>query len=81
MDLKVEEEREAEEQQQKALRATNLELLLDLAFVYAVSQVSHILEGEETWLGIGHGTLLAWLLWWLWVQVRISNNSYFHFLV
>lgn len=48
--------------------ATNLELYLDLVFVFAVTQVAGFLAGDLTWGGVGRGLLLAWLVWWLWSQ-------------
>ena len=48
--------------------ATNLELFLDLVFVFAVTQVAEVLGDGERVTGIGRGVLLAWLVWWLWSQ-------------
>ena len=48
--------------------ATNLELFLDLVFVFAVTQIAGALGSELTLVGFGHGLLLAWLVWWLWSQ-------------
>jgi len=48
--------------------ATNLELFLDLVFVFAVTQVAGVLASDMTVAGFGRGLLLAWLVWWLWSQ-------------
>jgi low temperature requirement protein LtrA len=48
--------------------ATNLELFLDLVFVFAVTQVAAVLASNMTVAGFWHGLLLAWLVWWLWSQ-------------
>lgn len=48
--------------------ATNLELFLDLVFVFAVTQVAEVLGAGERAAGIGRGVLLTWLVWWLWSQ-------------
>jgi low temperature requirement protein LtrA len=48
--------------------ATNLELFLDLVFVFAVTQVASLLGSSLTIQGFIHGLLLAWLVWWLWSQ-------------
>lgn len=48
--------------------ATNLELFLDLVFVFAVTQVAGVLGSELTAGGVARGLLLAWLVWWLWSQ-------------
>lgn len=49
-------------------RATNLELFLDLAFVFAVAQVTVGVSSTMTWAGAARGLLIAWLVWWLWTQ-------------
>jgi low temperature requirement protein LtrA len=48
--------------------ATNLELFLDLVFVFAVTQIAAVLGSDLTQEGFGRGLLLAWLVWWLWSQ-------------
>jgi low temperature requirement protein LtrA len=48
--------------------ATNLELFLDLVFVFAVTQVAGMLASDMSLAGFGRGLLLAWLVWWLWSQ-------------
>jgi low temperature requirement protein LtrA len=48
--------------------ATNLELFLDLVFVFAVTQVAGMLASDMSLAGLGRGLLLAWLVWWLWSQ-------------
>jgi low temperature requirement protein LtrA len=49
-------------------RATNLELFLDLVFVFGVAQVSVAFGEHLTWPAFGKGVILLWLLWWLWSQ-------------
>ena len=48
--------------------ATNLELFLDLVFVFAVTQIAGVLGSDLTPEGFAHGLILAWLVWWLWSQ-------------
>ena len=48
--------------------ATNLELFLDLVFVFAVTQVSGLFREDRTLPGFGRALLLTWLVWWLWSQ-------------
>ena len=48
--------------------ATNLELFLDLVFVFAVTQLAGFLSADLTWSGLGRGLLIGWLVWWLWSQ-------------
>jgi len=47
-------------------RATTLELFYDLVFVFAVTQVSHILLGDLTWRGAGRTLLVLAVVWWAW---------------
>lgn len=48
--------------------ATNLELFLDLVFVFAVTQIATLLATVGTAASFGRGLLLTWLVWWLWSQ-------------
>jgi low temperature requirement protein LtrA len=48
--------------------ATNLELFLDLVFVFAVTQIASSISHDLTWPGLGRGLLIAWLVWWQWSQ-------------
>ncbi len=59
---------EVEQRVAEGRHATNLELFLDLVFVFAVTQVAGVLAGDLHWAGFGRGLLLAWLVWWLWSQ-------------
>ena len=68
--------------------ATNLELFLDLVFVFAVTQVAGVLGSDLSPEGFGRGLLLAWLVWWLWSQftwlgtaVRLEHRSIAQFQV
>jgi len=58
----------SEDVEERGRHATNLELFLDLVFVFAVTQVAGILGSDMTPEGIARGLLLAWLVWWLWSQ-------------
>ncbi len=50
-------------------RSSNLELFLDLVFVFAVTQVTRVIEAGADWPSFIHGVLLAWLVWWMWSQL------------
>ena len=52
----------------KERHASNLELFVDLVFVFAITQVTSLIARELTWAGVGRGVLVAWLVWWLWSQ-------------
>jgi low temperature requirement protein LtrA len=54
--------------EERGRHATNLELFLDLVFVFAVTQIASVLGSGLTLEGVGRGLLLAWLVWWLWSQ-------------
>src|SRR6201991_4660969 len=55
-------------------RVTSAELLFDLVFVYAVTQVSHTLLGRFTPLGAVQVTLLFLAVWWVWVFTTWITN-------
>ena len=47
-------------------RTTALELFFDLVFVFAVTQVSHLLLAHLAWAGAGQATLVLLAVWWAW---------------
>ncbi|SIS00307.1 low temperature requirement protein A [Williamsia sterculiae] len=55
---------------------TNIELFFDLIFVFAVTQVSHHLLGDEhpTWGSAGQSALLLAMLWTAWVYTTWITN-------
>jgi len=55
-------------------RVTNAELLFDLVFVFAVTQLSHMLLGRFTPLGAVQVTLLFLAVWWVWVYTTWVTN-------
>src|SRR6201994_1855689 len=55
-------------------RVTNAELFFDLVFVYAVTQLSHMLLGRFTTLGAVEVTLLLLAVWWVWVFTTWVTN-------
>ena len=46
--------------------ATNLELFLDLVFVFTVTQITSVLADDVSWAGALRALVLAWLAWWQW---------------
>jgi low temperature requirement protein LtrA len=58
----------SEPEPQSGRHATNLELFLDLVFVFAVTQIAGFLAADLSLAGFARGLLLAWLVWWLWSQ-------------
>jgi low temperature requirement protein LtrA len=63
--------RRAGEQQ----RATALELFYDLVFVFAVTQVSHLLLGHLSWTGAGQAALVLLVVWWAWNYTTWVTNE------
>jgi len=55
-------------------RVTNAELLFDLVFVFAVTQVSHFLLSRFTATGAIETTLLFLAVWWVWVFTAWITN-------
>jgi low temperature requirement protein LtrA len=55
-------------------RVTYAELLFDLVFVFAVTQVSHTLLAHFTPLGAVQTTLLLLSVWWTWVYTSWVTN-------
>jgi len=55
--------------------ASNLELFLDLVFVFAVTQIASLVDGDLTIAGVGRGLLIAWLVWWQWSQFTWAGSA------
>jgi low temperature requirement protein LtrA len=55
--------------------ATNLELFVDLVFVFAITQITSVIAGDVTPAGVGKGALLAGLVWWLWSQYTWAGTA------
>jgi low temperature requirement protein LtrA len=56
-------------------RATTLELFYDLVFVFAITQVSHLLLGHLTWEGAGQALLVLLVVWWSWNYTTWVTNE------
>jgi low temperature requirement protein LtrA len=54
----------------------NLELFFDLTFVYAMSQVTHLMLTDISWQGVGRGVLALLALWWAWVCYAWLTNMF-----
>src|SRR6266403_6135729 len=55
-------------------RVTYAELLFDLVFVFAVTQISHTLLAQFTPLGAVQTTVLLLSVWWVWVYTSWVTN-------
>ncbi|MCV7170454.1 low temperature requirement protein A [Mycobacterium manitobense] len=54
----------------------NLELFFDLTFVFAISQVTHLILHDVSWHGFGQGALALLALWWAWVCYAWLTNMF-----
>jgi low temperature requirement protein LtrA len=54
---------------------TSLELFYDLVFVFAVTQVSHLLLTHLTWEGAGRAALVLMVVWWSWNYTTWTTNE------
>src|SRR3954451_8876826 len=55
--------------------ATALELFYDLVFVFAITQVSHLLLDDLTWRGAGRAALVLLVVWWSWNYTTWVTNE------
>jgi low temperature requirement protein LtrA len=56
-------------------RTSPVELLWDLVFVFAVTQVTTLLARDLSWSGFGHGMLVLALVWWAWSAYVWAANA------
>ncbi len=56
-------------------RTTSLELFYDLVFVFAITQVSHLLLHHLSWEGAGQSALVLLVVWWAWnYTIWVTNE-------
>ncbi len=55
-------------------RVTYLELFFDLVYVFAVTQLAHLLLSDLSWAGAGRTGLLLAAVWWAWVDTAWLTN-------
>jgi low temperature requirement protein LtrA len=55
-------------------QTTAVELLFDLVYVFAVTQLSELLIGHLTWAGAGHTAFLLLVVWWAWIYTTWMVN-------
>ena len=56
-------------------RTTTLELFYDLVFVFAITQVSHLLLDHLSWEGAGQAALALLVVWWAWNYTTWVTNE------
>jgi low temperature requirement protein LtrA len=57
-----------------ANRVTNVELFFDLVYVFAVTQISHVLVENTTATGVLHAAILLALVWQVWAYTTWMSN-------
>jgi low temperature requirement protein LtrA len=55
--------------------STPLELFFDLVFVFAVTQISHLLISHLTWEGAGQSAVALLVVWWAWQYTTWVMNE------
>lgn len=60
---------------EQARHATNLELFLDLVFVFAITQIASLISHHPTGTGTAKGLLMALLVWWQWTQFTWTGSA------
>jgi low temperature requirement protein LtrA len=60
---------------QSEARTSPVELLWDLVFAFAVTQVSTLLSANLTWSGLGQSVLVLALVWWAWSAFVWAVNA------
>ena len=65
----------SEQHAEREHHVTPLELLFDLVFVFAFTQVTTVLADNPTWSGLGHGLLILAALWWAWAAYAWLTNT------
>src|SRR4051794_7304112 len=56
-------------------RTSPVELLWDLVFVFAVTQVTALLSRDLSWAGLGRAMLVLALVWWAWSAYVWAANA------
>jgi len=56
-------------------RATTLELFYDLVFVFAITQITHLLLEHLTWAGAGQASVVLLVVWWSWNYTTWVTNE------
>jgi low temperature requirement protein LtrA len=53
---------------------TTVELFFDLVYVFAVTQLSHLILDDRTAVGVGRAALLLLIVWWAWIYTTWMVN-------
>ncbi|CAN5419008.1 low temperature requirement protein A [soil metagenome] len=55
--------------------ADSLELFFDLVYVFAITQLSHLLLSHLSWEGAGQSALVLLVVWWAWQFTTWATNE------
>src|SRR4051812_44767703 len=55
-------------------RITTVELFFDLVFVFAVTQLSHLILSDLSLAGVGRAGFLLLVVWWAWIYTTWMVN-------
>lgn len=53
---------------------STLELFFDLVYVFAISQISHLLFEHLTWHGALESAIVTFAIWWAWIYTAWATN-------
>jgi low temperature requirement protein LtrA len=53
---------------------TTVELFFDLVYVFAVTQLSHLILDDQTLAGVGRAAFLLVIVWWAWIYTTWMAN-------
>lgn len=65
----------ARRDQTEAYGASTLELFFDLVFVFAITQVSHLLLEHLSWKGALESAMVLMVVWWAWQYTTWATNE------
>jgi low temperature requirement protein LtrA len=66
---------ELESEPEREHRVSPVELLFDLVFVFAFTQVTTLWLEQHSWAGLGRGLLVLAVLWWVWASYAWLTNA------
>ncbi len=55
-------------------RATTVELFFDLVYVFAITQLSHLILGDLSVGGVAGASFLLVVVWWAWISTTWMTN-------
>ena len=55
-------------------QTTTVELFFDLVYVFAITQLSHQILGEESFAGVARAAFLLLVVWWAWINTTWMAN-------